>query len=113
MRRPTALRLDDMEAAIERIELLLSGSSAKNLKADPFKAAAFERFLEIVSDASRHIPEDVKQSRPEVPWRRVADLGNWLRHAYDRTDADILWNIYIVDMERLRTAIRSIRSSLD
>ena len=37
-------------------------------------------------EASRHIPVDMKAKEPKINWRRLADLGNWLRHAYHRTD---------------------------
>jgi uncharacterized protein with HEPN domain len=75
------------------------------LREDALKGAAYERFLEIISEASRHIPDDLKERAPEVPWRRVADLGNQLRHAYHRTDPGLLWAIHANgDLERLRAA---------
>jgi len=47
---------------------------------------AVERLLETISEALRHIPVDMKAKEPKINWRRLADLGNWLRHAYHRTD---------------------------
>jgi uncharacterized protein with HEPN domain len=46
-------------------------------------AAAMERYLERLSEASRHVPQELKEKHPEVDWRGVADIGNVLRHAYD------------------------------
>jgi uncharacterized protein with HEPN domain len=54
---------------------------------------AVERLLEIISEASRHIPVDMKAKEPKINWRRLADLGNWLRHAYHRTDPGFLWDM--------------------
>jgi len=56
--------------------------------------AAFERFLEIISQASRHVPDELKADAPDIPWRRIADIGNHIRHAYNKVDAGILWNIH-------------------
>lgn len=76
--------------------------------------AAFERFLEILSEASRHIPETLKAKTPEVPWRRVGDIGNHLRHAYHRVDAGVLWDIYESgELADLRKAAVELRSTLD
>ncbi len=51
--------------------------------AEPDLAAAVERYLERLSEASRHVPDALKEKHPNIDWRGVADLGNVLRHAYD------------------------------
>jgi len=85
-------RLDDILTAIEEIESLLAGLSKEEFALDRLRRLALERLFEILSEASRHIPKDMKGAA-DVPWRDVADLGNLLRHAYHRVDVDILWNM--------------------
>ena len=88
-------RLGDIKLAISRIRILLAGKSLQGVQDDFVVSSAFERQLEIVSEASRHLPEEWKHSQgPEVDWRNVASLGNRLRHIYDKTDLSILWEIY-------------------
>lgn len=87
-------RLRDIVDATDQIDLLLAGRTFNDMRADRVVRAAFERFLEILSEASRHIPEALKQTAPDVPWQRIAGIGNHLRHAYDRVDALILWDIH-------------------
>jgi uncharacterized protein with HEPN domain len=94
MDRRTLSRLTDILAAIEQIDGLLAGKSPEDLYADRVVKAALERFLEIISEASRHIPDNLKLDAPAIPWRRIADLGNHIRHAYHAVDADILWKLY-------------------
>ncbi len=65
-----------------------------DLTKDVIKQAAFERFLEIISEASRHIPDELKETEPTIPWNRVAGIGNHLRHAYHKVDAGILWQLW-------------------
>jgi uncharacterized protein with HEPN domain len=63
------------------------------------------------SEASRHIPEELRAEEQNIPWQRLADLGNWLRHACHRIDADILWNIAQNDLEPLERFVTRIIAS--
>jgi uncharacterized protein with HEPN domain len=89
--------------AIDQINILLSEKSINDLLADRILKAAYERFLEILSEASRHIEASQKSTHTEIPWRRIADLGNHLRHAYQHIDPIVIWTLYADgDIERLR-----------
>ena len=87
-------RLSDIRDAIDQIRLLLKDRNFSDLEADRVGRAAFERFLEIVSEASRHVPDDVKAQEPEIEWRAIAAIGNQLRHGYRQLDLGILWDIH-------------------
>jgi uncharacterized protein with HEPN domain len=104
----TYWRLKDMEAAIIQIRSLLDGKEIGVLTSEPPTRAAFERFLEILSEASRHIPEEWKSEFADIPWRQVADLGNFIRHAYHKIDLEILWSIYENDLRPLELAIEKM-----
>ena len=67
MDRRTVFRLRDIADAIEQIDLLLAPADFERLQADRVMRAAFERFLEIISEASRHIPAELKEAAPEIP----------------------------------------------
>ncbi len=90
----TQFRLEDILDAIEQIDKLLEGRQFEAFLSDRILKAAFERFLEILSEAARHIPDDLKKSEPAIEWRKISDIGNHLRHAYHRVDAEILWNLF-------------------
>ena len=66
---------------------------------------AVVRNLEVLSEASRHIGDDLKSHAPEVPWRNVADMGNWLRHGYDVVSDRILWDTIQRDLPALHDAV--------
>jgi uncharacterized protein with HEPN domain len=61
--------------------------------------------LEIISEAARHIPEDYRALTPDLPWRRIAAIGNLLRHEYQRADCAAIWNIVIDHLPQLAEAI--------
>lgn len=87
-------RLRDIIDSIDQIDGLLGKKSFSDVYADRICRAAFERFLEILSEASRHIPSEMKDDAPEIPWVDIANIGNHLRHAYHRVDFELLWRIY-------------------
>ena len=98
-------RLRDMKASIDNIRELLDGRSFETMYGDAVTRAAFERFLEILSEASRHVPPEWKEaSADRIPWK-IADLGNHIRHAYHKLDAELLWNIYENELDALDDAI--------
>src|SRR5690349_14353144 len=80
----------DMLRAIDHVQQALAGKDQSALGADPILRAAVERFIEIVSEGSRHLPQEIIERYPEIPWRRVADIGNHLRHTYWMIEEDIV-----------------------
>lgn len=99
-------RCRDVKLRIGYIRELLRDKSLEHLAGDPFDRAAFERFLEIISEASKHIPEDwQRQYGPAINWRQLIDLGNIIRHIYQRADLAMLWGMYEDDLDPLEAAI--------
>jgi uncharacterized protein with HEPN domain len=65
---------------------------------------AVVRALEIISEASRHLPEDLKGRYPDVPWREIKAAGNVYRHGYEEVSLDIIWNTAQHDLVPLQQA---------
>ena len=107
------LRLRHILGASGNVEQLVANATVDDFAADVVKVAALERFLEIVSEASRHIPDALKESHGSaIPWRNIAGLGNILRHAYAKSDLGILWDISHRDLPELRAAVSAMLVSL-
>lgn len=98
-------RLADIQENIRAIRRLLEGKSLEDVGQDLATRAALERFLEIISEASRHLPDHWKANQPDIPWRQVADLGNLLRHAYRHVELRPLWDVYLDDLDPLERAV--------
>ena len=75
MAAPLLSRLQHMLEAARHIEQLVDGKTISDSEEDRVKSAALERFIEIISEASRHIPDGVKARHPEVTWPDVAAIG--------------------------------------
>ena len=83
---------------IERVRGLLADMSLEAFKADWEKQWAIERGVEIISEASRRLPDEVKARHPEIPWPKVAGIGNVLRHDYESVSAPIMWKLVREDL---------------
>jgi uncharacterized protein with HEPN domain len=81
--RTALVPLTDIRDAIRRIERYTAGKSLAAFRRDELVHDAVERCLEIISEASRRLPEEMKARHPGIPWRNVAGLGNVFRHEYD------------------------------
>ena len=86
-------RLRDILEAIVEIETILAGMDLQRFSADSLRRMATERYLEIVCEAARYLPDQVKQSASNIDWRKMNDFANVLRHAYHATKVEIVWDI--------------------
>ena len=102
----TRERLGHIKASILAIRATLSGWDFERAYSDHLHWRTFERELEIISEASRKVPEAWKlEFAPDLPWRQIASIGNILRHAYSSVNAPKLWAIYTDDLDPLEAAI--------
>jgi uncharacterized protein with HEPN domain len=66
---------------------------------------AVTRCLEIISEASRRLPQSVKDRRPSIAWRRMAGAGNVYRRDYEDVAANYVWDTMQNDLPPLRAVI--------
>ena len=95
----------DIDNAISKIDLFLTGKDMGAFSKDPMLHDAIVQNLSVISEASRFLPDEVKLREPGIPWRNVADIGNWLRHGYDVLDDEILWETIKRDLPALKVAV--------
>ena len=71
------------------------------------------RNLEIIGEAVKNIPEDVKRDNPDVEWRKIAGLRDILIHAYFGIDVEVVWDIVKNKVPKLKEKVENILSKLD
>ena len=104
--RTVAARLLDIIEAIAHVSGEAAGISLEVFKADWRKRWLVERGVEVISEASRHLTSELKARHRDIPWRRIAGVGNVLRHEYDRVAADVLWALVRDDLPSLDEVCR-------
>jgi uncharacterized protein with HEPN domain len=60
--------------------------------------------LEIISEASRRLPDEMKARHGNIPWRDIAAAGNVYRHEYDDVSPALVWESVQAALAPLRTA---------
>jgi uncharacterized protein with HEPN domain len=99
--------LIDIVEAIDRIRASLTGLSLEDFENSWEKRWLVERGIEIISEASRRLPGDLKDRNPGIPWRKVAAIGNIIRHDYERVAPDLLWKLIQDDLPTLEKVCRA------
>jgi uncharacterized protein with HEPN domain len=112
MARKVAHAVHDILEAIERVEEITRGKSLAEFEASWQLRWLVQRAIEIISEASRAIPDDFANMRPEIPWRRVRGIGNVLRHDYEGLSDRVIWNVVVDELPRLKIAVQAIGKSV-
>jgi uncharacterized protein with HEPN domain len=100
------LRLSHIIEAIERIRGEMDGVSLEAFAADWRKRWLVERGVEVISEASLHLSDELKARHTKIPWSKMAGIGNVLRDHYDRARPGVLWEVAKKHLPRLETACR-------
>ncbi len=98
-----APRLTDILEAIEHIRSEMAGVTIDAFEADWRKRWLVERGVEIISEASRRLTDELKARHAEIPWAKVAGIANVLRHDYESISAPVMWKLVQDDLPPLGT----------
>jgi uncharacterized protein with HEPN domain len=84
---------------------LTDGFDEARFTADLRTLYAVVRCLEIVSEASRRLPDDLKARHADIPWRNIAAAGNIYRHEYEDVSPRLVWETVRAGLPPLRDAV--------
>jgi uncharacterized protein with HEPN domain len=107
------VRLHDILNAIIGIQGTVGGIGFETYLSVWHMKHASERGLEIISEASRHIPDELKDAEPTIPWRQISGIGNVLRHDYQVISDHVVWDIIANHLDELEAAVRRMLKVVD
>src|SRR5258708_37556380 len=84
--------LNDIRHHIAMAEGFISGMSYEAFRDDERTVYAVTRCLEIISEASRRLPNELKGRHPRISWKQMAGAGNVYRHDYEDVVAQLVWD---------------------
>ena len=106
--RDWRIRIEDIVEAASAIAGYVQGLTYEDFAEDRKTVDAVVRNLEVIGEAARHVPEDVRARFPELPWSDMADTRNVLIHEYFGVDLTILWKTASIDLPAILPALRRV-----
>ena len=105
--KPAVTALRDILHHIELAANFSAGFDRASFKQDVKTVYAVTRCLEIISEASRRLPDDVKARHPVIGWKQIAGAGNVYRHDYEDVAAEFVWETLERALPQLRAVIEA------
>jgi uncharacterized protein with HEPN domain len=102
-----AQRLRDILENIDAIRDFTSGMDVEMFVSSRKTIYAATRALEIISEASRRLPDDFKSRYPSLDWPAIAAAGNVYRHEYETVDDALVWHTIKQSLDELDVAVKA------
>ncbi len=106
--RSWQLYLGDILDAMEKIGDFTRGVSFEDFSSDEKTVSAVRDKLSIIGEATKHIPPDIREAHPEIPWKEMAGMRDILTHAYFRTDLSMLYKTAVKRVPEQKLLIRKL-----
>lgn len=106
-------RLEHILQAIDRLQTYAGGLSKDELEQDVLRYYGIVKNIEIIGEAARMLTDEFKAIHPEVPWRSISNMRNFLVHEYFQVDGDVVWNVIHSDIVELKSYIVSYLNDTD
>lgn len=102
--------LDDMISFAEKVIAYTDGLDQESFVNSGLNYDATIRNLELIGEAATNIPDEVRQSYPQIPWRMLVATRNKLIHGYLGIDNDTLWSIIQDDVPVLLKELQTLKA---
>jgi len=106
--RDYSLYLSDILKAFEAIETFVEGQSIEDFKKDDKTSSAVIRKFEIIGEAAKQIPDNIKNEYPSIPWREMAGMRDKLIHFYFGVNYELLWQTIKKRIPKIKPVITQI-----
>lgn len=106
--RGIKLYLEDILEAIKKIEDFTHGMSLGSFKQDLKTIDAVVRNIEVIGEAAKKIPNELRVQHPKVPWKQIVGARDKVIHEYFGVDLDIIWKTVVEDLPVFKQQIENL-----
>ena len=112
-KRDVKLYVKDILEAIKAIEKFVEGMDFESFKEDDKTSSAVIRKFEIIGEATKNIPQSIKEKYPHIPWKEMAGFRDKLIHFYFGIKYDIVWDTIKLRLPELKKNIERVLKDLE
>ena len=108
MKRDYLLYVEDILDSINKIEIFVEGMNFQQFVQDDKTTSAVIRKLEIIGEASKNIPDSIKQQYSQIPWKEMARMRDKITHHYFDIDYEVVWKILKEELSQVKPLVVEI-----
>ena len=111
--REYSLYLKDILEAMAAIEKFVAGMEFEDFKNDDRTSSAVIRKFEIIGEAIKHIPEEIRNKYPQIKWKQMAGMRDRLIHFYFGVKYDLVWHTIKDVIPKVKPIVQGILKDIE
>lgn len=109
MKKELLVYVEDILESIGKIEEYTTGITLEEFCNNTEHQDAVMRRLEIIGEAVKHLPSDLKERYPDIPWKQIAGMRDVLIHEYAGVSLERVWKVITDDLQPLKHTVSEMR----
>ena len=105
--------LEDIIEHMNYAEEFIRDMTFDEFKSDKKTVLSVTTCIEVVGEATKHIPDQIRERYPEIPWRDMAGIRDRLVHGYFKVDLSIVWTTVTIEFPELRSMLENVLADAD
>ncbi len=105
--------LSDILQSIVEVQRFTRRMTYRSFVKDRKTVNAVIRSLEVMGEAAKRIPEEIRTNHPEIPWKRMAGMRDKLIHEYAGVDLEMVWDVVQEELPPLKPLLEELKNELE
>ncbi|MCX7993046.1 MAG: DUF86 domain-containing protein [Fimbriimonadales bacterium] len=112
MKRAVWLYIQDILENMDDAESFIAGMDYTQFLGDKRTLNAVLRSIEVIGEAAKRVPDEIRARYPDIPWREMAGMRDKIIHDYLGVDTEIVWYVASQRISELRPLLKQVLEDL-